>query len=106
MWGHIFESFVFAEILKSYYNDGIVKPPLYYYRDADKNEIDLLISDGDALHPIEIKTTGDPTKSMVKSFRCLEGIPGKKAGAGAVVCLAKERLPLTDNVWILPVQYI
>ena len=36
MWGHIFESFVFAEILKSYYNDGIIKPYLYYYRDTDK----------------------------------------------------------------------
>jgi predicted AAA+ superfamily ATPase len=54
-WGHIFESFVFAEILKSYYNDGNVKPPLYYYRDKDKNEIDLVIEDGSVLHPVEIK---------------------------------------------------
>ena len=106
MWGHIFESFVFTEVLKSYYNDGIVKPPLYYYRDKDKNEIDLLVEDGGTLHPIEIKTTSDPTKSMVKAFRHIEDIPGKKVGDGAVVCLAKEVLPLKDNVWILPVQMI
>jgi len=106
MWGHIFESFVFAEILKSYYNDGIVKPPLYYYRDTDKNEIDLLIENGDELHPVEIKTTSDPKKSMIKAFHFLERISGKKAGTGAVVCLAKERLPLTENVWILPVGMI
>ena len=106
MWGHIFESFVFAEILKSYYNDGIVKPPLYYYRDTDKNEIDLVITDGDYLHPVEIKTTSDPNKTMVKAFRCLENIPGKKIGTGAVICLAKERLPLVDGVWVLPVQGI
>ena len=106
MWGHIFESFVFAEVLKSYYNDGIVKPPLYYYRDTDKNEIDLIIADGDELHPIEIKTTSDPTKSMVNAFKQLENIPTKKVGIGAVICLAKERLPLTDNVWIMPVQMI
>jgi len=106
MWGHIFESFVFTEILKSYYNDGIVKPPLYYYRDTDKNEIDLVIADGDYLHPVEIKTTSDPTKSMVNSFRRLYNIPTKKVGTGAVICLAKERLPLTDNVWILPAQMI
>jgi hypothetical protein len=43
---------------------------------------------------------------MVKAFRCLEDIPGKKVGAGAVICLTKERLPLTDNVWILPAGYI
>jgi len=106
VWGHMFESFVFGEILKSYYNDGIVKPPLYYYRDKDKNEVDLLIMDGETLYPIEIKASSDPTKSMIKSFRCLDSIPGKKAGTGAVVCLAKERLPLTDNVWILPAHLI
>jgi len=106
MWGHIFETFVFAEILKSYYNDGIVKLPLYYYRDADKNEIDLLIENGDTLHPIEIKSSSDPTKSTVKAFHCLNSNPSKKTGTGAVICLAKERLPLTDNVWTLPVGMI
>jgi len=106
MWGHIFESFVFAEVLKSYYNDGIVKPPLYYYRDKDKNEIDLLVEDGGILYPVEIKTTGDPDKSMVKAFRYIEDIPGKKVVNGAVICLAKEPLPLEENVWILPVQMV
>jgi len=106
MWGHIFESFVFAEILKSYYNDGIVKPPLFYYRDIDKNEIDLLILDGDYLYPVEIKTTSDPNKSMVKAFRLMNDIPTKKAGAGAVVCLCKERLPIGENAWSLPARLI
>lgn len=106
MWGHIFESFVFAEVLKSYYNDGLVRPPLYYYRDKDKNEIDLVIDGGDMLYPVEIKTSSDPTKSMVKAFKYLEDIPGKKVGSGAVVCLAKELLPLTDTSWIYPVHLI
>jgi len=106
MWGQMFESFVFSEILKSYYNDGVTKPPLYYYRDIDKKEIDLLIEDGDVLYPIEIKTTSDPKKSMVSAFHCLENIPGKKVGPGAVICLAKERLPLQDNIWILPAGMI
>jgi predicted AAA+ superfamily ATPase len=106
MWGHIFESFVFAEVLKSYYNDGMVKPPLYYYRDTDKNEVDLIIADGDYLYPIEIKATSDPTRSMINAFQRLESIPAKKVGTGAVICLAKERLPLIDNVWILPAQMI
>ncbi len=106
MWGHIFESFVFTEILKSYYNDGIVRPPLYYYRDADKNEIDLLVEDGDTLHPVEIKAGSDPEKSMVKAFQYLHNNKNKRVGTGAVICLAKERLPLTDDVWILPVGMI
>jgi predicted AAA+ superfamily ATPase len=102
MWRHIFESFVFAEILKSYYNDGIVRPPLYYYRDANKNEIDLIIENGDYLHPVEIKTTSDPSKDAVKSFHHISAIPGKKMGTGAVICLAGEVLPLTESSWILP----
>ena len=106
MWGHIFETFVFGEILKSYYNDGIVKPPLYYYRDKDKNEIDIVIEDGGVLYPVEIKITSDPTKKVVNAFRLLDVVPGKKTGAGALICLAKERLPLKENVWILPVHNI
>jgi predicted AAA+ superfamily ATPase len=106
MWGQIFETFVFTEILKSYYNDGFVKPPLYYYRDADKNEIDLLIEDGDTLYPVEIKANSDPHKSMVKAFRLIDNNPSKKVGSGAVICLAKARLPLTEHVWVLPVTMI
>jgi predicted AAA+ superfamily ATPase len=105
-WGHIFETFVVGEVLKSYYNDGIVNPPLFYYRDNDKNEIDLLIEDGGTLHPVEIKTTSDPVKSMVKPFRCIAQLPEKKLGEGAVVCLARNLLPLTDGVWIVPANFL
>jgi predicted AAA+ superfamily ATPase len=106
MWGHIFESFVFAEVLKSYYNDGNVTPPLYYYRDKEKNEIDLIIKDGGTLHPVEIKTTSDPLRSMVSAFSLLEKLSGIKVGTGAVVCMAKEMLPLTENVQIAPAAMI
>ena len=106
MWGHMFETFIFNEILKSYYNDGIVKPPLYYYRDKEKNEIDLLITDGNILYPIEIKVTSDPTKAMVRSFRLLENLHDIKIGSGALICLSKQILPLADNVWGVPVNYI
>jgi predicted AAA+ superfamily ATPase len=106
MWGNIFESFVFAEILKSYYNNGNVILPLYYYRDLDKNEIDLLVLDGDFLYPVEIKATSDPKGTMVKAFRILKTIPDKKPGTGVLICLAKEYLPLVEDVWILPVSLI
>jgi len=106
MWGHIFESYVFGEILKSYYNNGITMPPLYHYRDKDKNEIDLLIHAGDTLHPVEIKTTSDPTGAMLRSFKCLDNIPGMKRGIGAVICMANRHLPLAEDVWMLPAQWV
>ncbi|MDR3295493.1 MAG: ATP-binding protein [Clostridiales Family XIII bacterium] len=106
MWGHIFESFVFAEVLKSYYNDGIVAPPLFYYRDKDKNEIDLIVKDGDTLHPVEIKTTSDPKRSAASAFAQLAKLPGITAGSGAVLCMSREILPLAENVWTVPVSAI
>ncbi len=51
MAGAFFESFVIAEVIKSYYNKGIVEPPLYFYRDKDMNEIDLVIEENGTLDP-------------------------------------------------------
>ncbi|MDR0513830.1 MAG: ATP-binding protein [Coriobacteriaceae bacterium] len=101
-WGHVFETYVIGEVLKSYSHDGIINPPLFYYRDSDKQEIDLVIEDAGTLYPVEIKTTSDPVESMAKQFRLLYGLPGKQIGSGAVVCMAKNLLPLNDNVWITP----
>jgi predicted AAA+ superfamily ATPase len=106
MWGHMFESFVIDEILKSYYNDGISNPPLYFYRDKEKNEIDLVIEEGETLYPVEIKTSSDPNPSMAKQFRYLEGIPGKKVGEGAILCLTNTLLPLGEKLWAAPVGLI
>jgi hypothetical protein len=66
----------------------------------------IVIETGGILYPVEIKITGDPTKSMVNAFRLLNGVLGRKVGSGAVICLAKERLTLKENVWILPAQNI
>ncbi|MCL1882459.1 MAG: ATP-binding protein [Defluviitaleaceae bacterium] len=96
-WGHIFETFIFAEILKSYYNDGTIYPPIYYYRDKDKVEIDLIIEDGDTLHPIEIKTTSQPTNRMVKQFATLDRF-SKKRSSGALICMYGNALALNDRV--------
>jgi len=106
MWGHIFESFVVGEILKSYYNDGIVKPPLYHYRDKDKNEVDVVIENAGTLYPVEIKTASDPKPGMVKSFQSIDKIAGKQLGKGVLICLSNERLPLTEDVWTLPAHLI
>jgi predicted AAA+ superfamily ATPase len=105
-WGHIFETFAVGEILKSYYNNGVLYPPLYYYRDKEKNEIDLIIEDGATLYPVEIKTSSDPNKNMVNGFEILKNIPDKQTGAGALICPSKKLLPLTGNVMIVPVDMI
>jgi predicted AAA+ superfamily ATPase len=106
MWGQIFETWVIGEIIKSYYNSGITLLPIYYYRDKEKREIDLIIEEAGTLFPVEIKTTSDPNKSMIAAFELLKKIPDKNLGEGAVICLAKEILPLSGGNWIVPVDMI
>lgn len=106
MSGSIFETFVVSEILKSYSNSGSGTDSIYYYRDKDKKEIDLLIENGNTIHPVEIKKSGSVSKDWIKNFSVLEKIPGKQVGRGAVICLAENRLPINDSVDALPIEYI
>ncbi len=104
MSGAILETYIFIEILKSYWHNGL-EPHFYYYRDADQKEIDLVIETGDTLYPIEFKKTATPSLSAVKNFSLLEKF-GKKVGNGAVICLRKKDIPLSNEVDAIPVSYI
>lgn len=106
MSGAFFESFVIAEIIKSYYNKGILEPPLYFYRDKEKNEIDLIIESDGALYPIEIKKHADPTKKDIEPFEILEKIPNVKRGSGGVICLYDNLVTLKDNDRVIPIKYL
>lgn len=106
MSGNIFETFAVSEIIKSYINAGYDAEQIYYYRDADKKEIDLLIVDGDTLYPVEIKKSAHVSKDWIKNFNVLNKIPGKKIGKGAVICLAENPIPITEDVTALPIEYI
>lgn len=106
MAGEFFESFVISEIIKSYYNQGILEPPIYFYRDKEMKEIDLLIEQGDTLYPIEIKKHADPTAKDIDSFKVLDNIKGIKRGFGGVVCTYDKLITLKGNDKIIPISYI
>ncbi|MCD8200810.1 MAG: DUF4143 domain-containing protein, partial [Clostridia bacterium] len=96
MRAEFFENFVISEIIKGYYNAGRMDLPLYFYRDHNQKEIDLVISRGDVLYPIEIKAHADPAKKEISAFKALDEIPGKRRGPGGVVCLY-DRLSTLDE---------
>jgi hypothetical protein len=60
-------------------------------------EIDLVIEQGDTLHPIEIKATSQPTAQMVKKFSTLDKF-SKNRGNGALICLYGNILGWNDSV--------
>ncbi|WP_308604543.1 ATP-binding protein [uncultured Fibrobacter sp.] len=106
MAGAFFESFVVSEIIKSHYNKGILEPPIYFYRDKEMNEIDLLIENAGTLHPIEIKKHADPAKKDMEAFAVLDKIGGVKRGAGGVICLYDNLVTLNGNDRCIPIQYV
>ena len=104
MSGAFFETYVVSEILKSYYNAG-KRPPIYYYRDTDGKEIDLILEQNNTLYPIEIKKSANPGKDATKNFNVLNK-SGKEIGEGCVVCLYSDVFPLDKTNWLVPVWLI
>lgn len=101
MSGAILETFIFTEILKSYWHNG-KRAPLYYYRDKDKKEIDLLIVQNDTIYPLECKKSASPDKNAVRHFGVLKQL-GKPVHEGGVICLSETLLPITPSVSAIPV---
>lgn len=120
MAGAMFETFVINEILKSYSNEGLEYDfDVYYYNGKDKKkkdengktvevegEIDLIIQENGILYPIEIKLSTMPKAAMASEFDVLDGIPDKKRGTGAIICLIDRKLYLRENLVALPLGYL
>lgn len=75
MAGEFFETWVVGEIYKSYLNAG-KKPPMYFYRDSNKKEIDVILYKDGIVNPIEIKK-GTAPKDAVKNFLVLKPVEAK-----------------------------
>lgn len=70
MSGAMLETWVVSEIIKSYLHHGRI-PRIYFYRDKDKREIDVLIEENGTLYPIEIKKTASIQNMHFKGFAML-----------------------------------
>ena len=101
--GHIFETFIVSEILKSFMNSGKSLHNVWFYRDTKKREIDLVIQDGHILHPVEIKVSATVKKDAVKNFARLENLPGYEVSFGHVICQTPEPYFITRTVQAVPV---
>lgn len=119
MGGEFFETWVVSEIYKSYLNSG-KKPPLFFYRDSNKKEIDVILYQDGTVTPIEIKKSSAP-KNAVKNFSVLSPIEQEpseedvfsgaahlkvKIGTGAVVCMPADLIPVDKKNWYVPAWLI
>ena len=115
MAGAMFETFVINEILKSYINEGLDYDfNVYFYRGKDKKknnsevdgEIDFIIEENGVLYPVEIKMSAMPKAILASEFEVLDGVPDRKRGTGAIICMIDRKLFLRENLVALPLNYI
>lgn len=102
MAGSLFETWCVSEIVKTYWNAGRHPDNLYFYRDRDQREVDILIETAEGLHPLECKKTATPRLEDARHFRHLDKL-GKPILKGAILCACDTPVPLPNqNVLCIP----
>lgn len=104
MSGAILENFVVSEIVKSYQNAGL-EPFIYYYRDKDNKEIDIVLERNGTLYPLEVKKTMMPDKRWTNVFGVLDKTSLKR-GTGGILCLSDKFTAFDRDNLIIPVWEI
>lgn len=108
MAGAFFETYAVCEIIKSFANAGL-EPPIYFYRDKDKIEIDILIEQNGILFPIEIKKTATPNSDEAKNFFITSRIKNVKIAQGIVLCNTDSVVSVGKNestAIAVPVEFV
>lgn len=82
--GTIFESWVISELCKSYYHTG-QQPSMYYFRDSNNNEVDLLLDFGSKVLPIEIKSGQTINSEFFKGLEYWRELTGQKDSPAVLI---------------------
>lgn len=104
MSGAILENYVISEVAKSFLGCG-QEPFMYYYRDKDAKEIDIVLERDGELNPIEIKRSSNPGKELTKVFSLLDRASVPK-GKGAIICMKQDLSAIDKDNYIIPVWLI
>lgn len=107
MSNEFFATWVVMEIYKSYSNNGLV-PPLYYLRNFNGKELDLIIYENGIAYPVAISKSTLPSKRL-KAFAILTPVAKDaqiKIGEGAIICFAYGLIKASENISYVPVWMI
>lgn len=104
--GHMVETYIINEIIKSYKNNHKdVYVSFYYYRTFEKKEIDLIILEDGNLSLIECKSGESYSKEDVKAFKELKGSK-YNITKNAIICTAHSIYPIGEDSYALPISSI
>lgn len=102
--GAFFENFV-LNLFKIKYSLNPKSPNLFYYRDVDKKEIDIVLEEFDGLRPLEIKLSANPDRGIIKTFDILKKTK-LNIKPGGVLCLTNSLTPIDNANSIIPISYL
>ena len=102
--GFFFENYVVTELVKNFACSR-TNVNLSYFRDSNAKKIDILIEEGNTIHPIEIKKSANPNQSEVHKFSVLEKT-GIEQGSGGIICMCEEVIPIDDKNCLIPCNLI
>lgn len=102
--GAILENFVISELLKSYHNNA-KECLLWYYRDSNSNEINMVIESDGMLHPLEIKRSVNPGSELISAFNLLDKASVPR-GNGAILCMRPKLSAINSENYIVPIWMI
>lgn len=103
--GRIVETYIVNEILKSHLNNGLGKQSLFYYRDNQQNEVDLVLLYEGTLHLIEAKSGMEYHDSDTKGFLALSDTQLNK-GQNCILCTTEKVYKLKNGTIVIPVSAI
>ena len=99
MRGHLFENMVIMDFLKRRFNAG-KSGDIYFYRDSNGTEVDLLVREGTGYQCYEIKSSATFHPDFVKGLRSFESVfPDLVKGKSVIY--AGEPLSSIDSTSIL-----
>lgn len=98
--GALFENLVVLEVMKSLRNQGL-REPLYFFRDSNGLEVDLLLEHADGVQLIEIKASQTVAAPLFKNLRTVSTLLGERVKSQHLVYGGDLRQARTD-VDVLP----
>lgn len=102
--GALYENLVIVEVLKQRLNAGL-PPSLFFYRDTNGNEVDLVVKTGRNLVPVEIKSAATFTDDFLKGLERFRGAVGSRASGGFLLYNGKERFMVKGVSVFNPLQH-
>lgn len=106
MSGPLLQNYAVSEIVKSFHNAGVVDAPVYYYRDKDQREIDLIVESSGILYPIEIKKSASPNAGMGRHFQILQKADGFAVGNQLLLSQVEKKRRLAQDLIAYPIGEI